>query len=215
MNAKQIAATIAVALVGAAALTACSNEAPAPTPTDTVTSASSFPEPTETENSPTETTDEPTAPESEAPQVGTILDPASIEDARAAGANVFVSPTGDGSGVVVEPGYDLPEPVEQVVSGLPGGPTGSTRAEAAEGVQALVQMGTALEEAGLGVVVVFRGRVESGNTVTAGGYVVAPIGTAGSDITERADELFDSLAAAKAFAEKIAAPVGAEVIVLD
>jgi len=44
MNAKRIAATIAIALVGAAALAGCSNGATVPEPTDTATSAMQVPD---------------------------------------------------------------------------------------------------------------------------------------------------------------------------
>lgn len=118
MTTKTTTISVTLTLAGALLLGGCSTAAqtPAPTPTVSATSAATTDAPTTT---PT------TEPVVEAPAAvattGDIVAAGDIEALRTSGASVYVSPNGDGSGLVIDPTAPLPEVIVQDIVAAGGG----------------------------------------------------------------------------------------------
>lgn len=201
------ARTIAtLAVLAGLALTGCaSNDEPlevtTPTPTATVTESGSADD---------VQTDAP-EPEPAAPTVGDTVAAADVDAARDAGLAVFVAPNGDGSGVVVEPGYNLPQSV------IDAGDAMSTDSTAPLGAPAPATadfnaMARAMDDASIGAFVVTFGVDFVNGVPQPDGYRVTALGIAGDVVVKDAPR-FDRLEDAIANAEAQAAAVGAHVFV--
>lgn len=116
MNTKTTTISVALTLAGALLLGACSSdvEAPAPAPSATATATA---EPTKPAP-----TDEPIIEAPEVlPSMGEVVTAEDIDKVRESGASVYVSPNGDGSGIVIDPAAALPEVIVQDVVAAGGG----------------------------------------------------------------------------------------------
>lgn len=161
MNATKLITAIA-AIAIAATISACGTGQPVdPSPTPTVT-ASATPTSEETASTPAQTTPPPSVPT----EPGATVPADQIEQARDAGAKVYVSPNGDGSGVVVGDGsYEAiiadAAPIPGTVSGL------DTLRQQGE---MLNDLALATDEAGVGVIFIIAAGKVSVDSFVQDGY---------------------------------------------
>lgn len=164
---KKILLSMAVAL-GVLVVGACGT--PAPTPDATVPSVSATP-----------TTPTPTVAPSIAPAtVGTIVPTGDVESARAGGAVVYVSPTGDGTGVVLDPAAVAELVVADLIAAGGGdAPTSGDVDGATARATALREVYAAAADAGYeAAYVITTGLYDAGDTLLESGYAVRmPDGT--------------------------------------
>lgn len=199
---NKIFKTVASAATAAILLTGCStNVASEPTSTPTPTQSTETPAPVETETEePTET--ETSEPEEVKVDVATLKTgdkvPASqIEEAKAAGVNVYVTSGGQtaGDGVVVERGT-LPDVIKaEYMEFLKPGPYSSAAQE----------MAVAAREAGISAVIVQKSGLPGWN----------PSLIIDGDGSQSPDDFYDKKADAIKVAEGLAKKHGVEMIVVD
>lgn len=158
-------------LIGASVIgltTGCSTgsepiDEPAP---DATTTAPADPTPGPADE--TSTPPEETTPAPEAPTPGASVAKDDVAEVRKAtkeqGLGVYVSPTGDGSGVVVDPNAPLPQVIIDDAHALIANTAGTTEAEEATNGRALSAMVSAMTSAGMPAffVSVFAGEIKGG-----------------------------------------------------
>jgi len=191
MNAKKTIATV-LGIAVAATLAACSSSpTPEPTTTPTVTV-----EPTEEPTTPSPT--EPATPEVIIPsEPGEVVPADQIDAAREAGVAVYVSPTGDGSGIVVDPEAALPEELITELESVDGIPQNMSDLSAQ--LDALGNILYAHDDAGTKVIVIFAITKVTGTSSEVTGYTA--IGSAATDSFEvTGGSKSEALAAAQEFA---------------
>ncbi len=162
---KTITITRAVTTLAlAATLAACStpDEAVVPTPTETTTQ-----EPTSEPTTPSPT--DPATPDVVIPtEVGSVVTADQIEAAREAGVAVYVSPNGDGNGIVIDPTAPLPEAVVSDAEAIDGVVADS--AGMFEQGEHLYAMRLSLDEAGVPAIFIIAVGEVSGTSFTITGY---------------------------------------------
>ncbi|WP_156250801.1 hypothetical protein [Pseudactinotalea terrae] len=138
-------------------------------------SADAPPEPTATTNS---TQPEPAAPEPTEPATPEVVIPTEpgdlvpadqIDAAREAGVTVYVSPNGDGNGIVVDPDATLPEELIAEVETVEGMPQNAT--QHAEHLGLLGDVLDAHDDAGTQVIAIIGFAEVTGNSAEITGYV--------------------------------------------
>ena len=161
--------TAAAALFGALAFSlvaGCSSDTPpaaAPTPSVSATETPATPEPTV----------EPAAVEAPAPVAGDAIPADKVEELRAEGVSVYVSPNMGGEGLVVEPGVALPEIVVNDIAAL-SAPTAAPDMSAADAAMAKqVAQSRQMKAAGLSVLyITYTADYAANGQLTGSGYVV-------------------------------------------
>ena len=172
---QRIAAAIAAGVVvaGVTVGVVVANVADEPTVREPVATA----EPAQTTEPTTPSTPAPTeaaTPEPVVPTaVGEIVPADMIDAAREAGASVYVSPNGDGSGVVVD-GAVVPDQVQADIAALPHQP--SNMAQVSDMAVANVAQTDAMKDAGIKAFYVIPAPNVEGTKVVSFGYVVYPFG---------------------------------------
>lgn len=129
---------------------------------------------------------EPTAPSTPAPTeaatpepviptaAGEIVPADMIDAAREAGASVYVSPNGDGSGLVVDPAAGLPEQVQADITALPSQP--STMQDFSDLSVARGAQHTAMKDAGIKAFHITRAPYIEGTQVVRLDWMVFALG---------------------------------------
>jgi hypothetical protein len=154
----------AICIAVAATITACGTSDPEPEVTDTPTASASA--------EPTVGPTEPATPEVDIPtEAGAVVTADLIEATRAAGVAVYVSPTGDGNGIVVDPAGTLPEQLVAEVEFVQGIPTSAAHFSAQLG--SLNDILTAHDTAGLKVIAIFAMANVSATSAEVIGYAAA------------------------------------------
>lgn len=150
MKTTRIITSTAIALALAVSLTSCSS--------DTDQTVAVEPAPSVVATTPAaEETEQPAvlAPEADVPAVGETVAAGQVEAIRAAGAAVYVSPLGDGTGIVVQPGQELPAAVQAEVVSVASSAPPTAMADLSNA--GLVQVNDALIAAGTGAFVLQYG----------------------------------------------------------
>lgn len=169
---QRIAAAIAagVVVVGATVGVVVANVADEPTVREPVATAEpTTPAPTEA------ATPEPVIPTTS----GEIVPADMIDAAREAGASVYVSPNGDGSGLVIDPTAALPEPVQADITALPSQP--STMQDFSDLSVARGAQHTAMKDAGIEAFHVTRAPYIEGTQVVRLDWMVFALGLDDAD----------------------------------
>ncbi len=164
----------AISVLGMLLLGACSdpNEGTEPTAAPTLTAQeTSSPESSSEPGSPApEETEGPMA----TPEVGDIVAAENIEQARDLGAAVYVSPTGDGSGVAIDPDGETPEAIIRDVEATPT-PLGSLD-DVSNALTAIVELNEAVIASGAGAFMLTEAPLIEQGQVVGTLYVVRPFG---------------------------------------
>lgn len=194
MNAIKTITAAALSIAFAATIAACGTGKP-PVVIDPTPSVSATAEPTT--EAPTQSPTEPATPTVVIPtEAGAIVTADLIEQARAEGVAVYVSPTGDGNGIVVDPSAGLPEQLVAEVEAVEGVPTSAGHFN--EQLSSLNEILSAHEAAGTKVIAIFAMANVSANDATVIGYAAA--GTAATGKFQASGSKGDVVAAAQAYA---------------
>lgn len=162
------AVTLAVALAVLASACSKADDTAAPRPATPVTTTAATPAPVGTPVAPAPTpavafpTDVP---------AGTTVPADLIEDARAAGIPIYVSPTGDGTGTVVDPTGPLPDGLVAEIAAVDGVPTSA--AHFSQLLGSLTQILRAHDAAGTKVIVIVAMANVTASSADVIGYTAA------------------------------------------
>ncbi|WP_156250803.1 hypothetical protein [Pseudactinotalea terrae] len=195
MNAKKTIATV-LGLAVAATLAACSSSPDPEPPSSPTATVEPTTEPAADPTTPAPT--EPATPEVVIPtEPGDIVPADQIDAAREAGVAVYVSPTGDGSGIVVDPDAELPEELIAEVETVEGIPTDA--GHLAEQLGSLDDILTAHNEAGTKVIAIAAMANVTSSSAEIIGYNA--VGTEATGMFQATgDTKAEALAAAEAYA---------------
>ncbi|WP_156250802.1 hypothetical protein [Pseudactinotalea terrae] len=193
MSTTRKATAAVVCLTALLAASACSSTTQEPDPTTSaVPQAAPSAEATETP----EPTQEPT-PEVVIPsEAGAVVAPELVEQARDAGVALYVSPTGDGNGIVVDPDATLPEELINEVETVEGVPTDA--GHLAEQLGLLTEILYAHDDAGTKLIAIAAMANVTGSSAEIIGY--SAIGSAATGTFDASGGKAEVLAAAQAYA---------------
>jgi len=188
MRAATTTAAATLCLLATLAAGACS----APSSQSPATTA----QPAQTEPAALEPTEEPTPDAVISTELGAIVPADQIDAAREAGVAVYVSPTGDGSGIVVDPDATLPEELITEVEAVEGIPTDA--AHYGQQLGSLTDILEAHDEAGTKIIAIVAMANVSGTSAQVTGYTA--IGSAATGTFDASGGKAEVLAAAQAYA---------------
>lgn len=166
-------AAATIAAFAALTMSACSDPETGVQPSAPPSQSATEPpqtEPADEEPAEVEATEEPVDPD-----VGDIIAADEIEQARDTGAAVYVSPTGDGTGVVIDPRDETPEVILRDVEAVPS--VASTSMEdGGRLAQQRVELNRAIVDAGSGVFMLTEAPHYVGLELAGVDYVVYAFG---------------------------------------
>lgn len=166
-------AAAGIGVLAALTTSACSDPDPGPEPSPPVMEDPTPPDSNAEVEAPEATETE--EPDPEPPAVGDVVDAGDIEQARELGADVYVSPTGDGTGVVIDPSEGTPEVIVRDVEAAPSAAQ-DTLAESGEAMAASVDLNDAIVESGSGAFMLTEAPHFLGSELVGIQFIVYPFG---------------------------------------